>query len=173
VRAFLVTGVVALICASGGTAIAGAVAPLAWMTPPNRLYVVPLPKAWRLHVEITRAGERDAWVDPTDRGQKLVITVSRCAACVTSGGKPHPRAVVPRYATTTHVASGVAMFVGHVRGDSYTEHGLVVIRRDRAGSIAGSFVLQLWMPNVLAPGSEDREWSYILVNFAAKGTKGD
>ena len=27
------------------------------------------------------------------------------------------------------------------------------------------------MPNVLEPGSENQEWSYILANFAAKGTR--
>lgn len=114
--------------------------------------------------------EIDTWLNPNDKGQKRVVAASRCAACVTKDGKPDPRAVIPGPASTTGVSPDTATFVAHVPGDRYTEHGLVIVTRDSHGGITGSIVLQLWMPNVLEPGSENREWSYILANFAARRT---
>lgn len=116
---------------------------LAWKTPPNRRYVVPLPKPWRLNVKVAGRLEIDAWRDPGDKNQKLVVTVSRCAACVTKDGTADPRSVIPSPASTTGSSPGTATFVAHVRGAQYTEHGLVIVTRDRAGVITGSIVLQL------------------------------
>lgn len=172
VRVLSIATAVALACVCAGVARAGSPTwTLAWRTTPNRRYVVPLPKPWRLHVKTASKREIDTWLDPTDRSKKFVVTISRCAACVTKDGKADPRAVIPGRASTTGSSPDTATFVAHVPGDHYTEHGLVIVTRDSAGNITGSLVLQLWMPNVLEPGSENREWSYILANFAAKGTK--
>lgn len=171
-RVLSIPAAVALACVCAGVARAGSPTwTLGWRTAPNRQYVVPLPRPWRLHVKTVSEREIDTWLDPTDRSQKLVVTISRCAACVTKDGKADPRAVIPGRASTTGSSPDTATFVAHVAGDHYTEHGRVIISRDSPGSITGSIVLQLWMPNVLEPGSENREWSYILANFAAQGTR--
>lgn len=147
----------------------GSAAPLVWRPSPSGRYIVPLPKSWRLRTTRKQTSEIDSWVDPNDRAARLVVTIRRCARCASTAlGGPNPKALVPKGLRVTSVTDGHAAFTGMTVGNRFTEHGLVIVTRDSRGVISGALVVQLWLGNTLAPGSENREWSYILDNLAAK-----
>lgn len=174
VRSIILAGAfaAAMIGAVIATAASGSGTPLVWRSPASARYVVPLPRTWKLRTVKTASSEIDRWSDPNDRAARLLVTISDCARCVATHGQPNPKALVPKGLRVTSVGNGHAAFMGSTAGDKYEEHGLVIITRDSRGTISGALVAQIWLSNVLAPGSGNREWSYILYNLAAKRTRG-
>lgn len=89
------------------------------------------------------------WYDPANPRLKMVVIVSGCLGCVEANldpRRPDPAGDLPGSATSTYrISPWKLAFSGRIAGDPYPMNGLVVVL-SRKGAVAGSEIVQLWLP---------------------------
>ena len=132
---------------------------------PYKAATIELPSNWKFR-DASYPSDHATWYwyDPHDPFAKLRVVFSGCVGCVsTNSGTPDPRAELPQYATVT--AAPNQNTVSYTVFDTpYPDSGMVVVTEDR-GHVAGSLVLDLWLPQ-----KDSAEAAEILASLRTSGT---
>ena len=134
------------------------------ITVPKSKMTIELPGNWRFR-DATYPSDHATlfWYDPHDAFAKVEMVISGCVGCVSYPEKndyttPDPRAEVPQFATVQRSADPyIAPF--HLFDAPYEDDGTVIVLH-RGSTIAGSVVLQVWLP-----AKKQAEATQILASF--------
>jgi hypothetical protein len=141
---------------------------LVWRSGKFNAYRVLLPSSWRFRDASSPSDHATyLWYDPANPLHKLYVTVSGCVGCVETNLDPHrpnPQGELPQNTQHTHwLGPWKLAFSAFTTDNPYPENGLVIVL-NRGGAVAGSEIVQLWLPE-----SQHALATQILNSFRAHG----